>query len=159
MNFGARDDMFQRVGELLAKLHEESGRPVTIVGQSLGGIYARELAKHQPHAVRQVITLGSPFNDPDGAGSKVSSLYNSLNPNQRSQQSADPERELHAAPPVPTTAIYSKFDGICHWRSCVQRDGHERTENVEVLGSHIGMGVNAHALFVMADRLAQPHDQ
>lgn len=159
MNFGARDELFQRVGELLAKLHEESGRPVTIVGQSLGGVYARELAKHLPHAVRQVITLGSPFNDPDGAGSSLSGLYKLFNPDSRSQQTADAERELHEAPPVPTTAIYSKFDGICHWRSCVQLDGHERTENVAVLGSHTGMGVNAHTLFVIADRLAQPHNE
>jgi hypothetical protein len=157
VNFGARHELFQGTGELLMQLNEEYGCRVSIVGQSLGGIYARELAKHLPDAVRQVITLGSPFNDPDGTASNLSDLYEMFNPDHKtkSEQFVSENWELHAAPPVPTTSIYSKFDGICHWRSCLQRGGHDQVENIEVLGSHTGMGVNAQAMFVVADRLSQ----
>lgn len=161
VNFGARHDLFVGAGELLMQLHEEYGCRVSIVGQSLGGIYARELAKHLPEAVRQVITMGSPFNDPDGAASKVSDLYKMFNPDHqtKSQQFLSEDWELQAPPPVPTTSIYSKFDGICHWRACLQRGDHDHVENIEVLGSHTGMGVNAQAMFIVADRLSQRRNE
>jgi hypothetical protein len=157
VNFGARHELFQATGELLMQLHEEYGCRVSIVGQSLGGIYARELAKHLPDAVRQVITLGSPFNDPEGNASNLSDLYKMFNQDHqtKSEQFKGEDWELQAAPPVPTTSIYSKFDGICHWRACMQRGGHDQVENIEVLGSHTGMGVNAQTMFIVADRLSQ----
>ncbi len=157
VNFGARDELFKGTGELLVQLHEQYDCRVSIVGQSLGGIYARELAKELPDAVRQVITLGSPFNDPEGSGSKLSGLYKLFNPeNQKNARQLKQEGlDLHAPPPVPTTSIYSKFDGICHWRACLQRGDYDNVQNVEVLSSHTGMGVNAQAMFVIADRLSQ----
>jgi hypothetical protein len=157
VNFGVRHELFEGVGKLLVQLHEQYGCRVSIVGQSLGGIYGRELAKRLPDAVRQVITLGSPFNDPDGTGSRVSSLYKMFNPDHESkaEQFQHEDWQINAAPPVPTTSIYSKFDGVCHWRACIQHSGHDQIENIEVLGSHTGMGVNAQALFVIADRLSQ----
>ena len=157
VNFGARHELFEGAYEVLLGLHEEYDCRVSIVGQSLGGIYARELAKYNPDVVRQVITLGSPFNDPDGDASNVSGLYKMFNPEHKtkSQQFQSEQWELPAAPPVPTTSIYSKYDGVCHWRACVQHSGHDQVENIEVLGSHTGMGVNAQSLFVIADRLSQ----
>ena len=157
VNFGARHDLFEGAGKLLYALHEEYECRVSIVGQSLGGIYARELAKRLPDVVRQVITLGSPFNDPDGNASRVTNLYKAFNPQHetKAEQFLHEDWELHTAPPVPTTSIYSKFDGICHWRACVQHSGHDQVENIEVLGSHTGMGVNAQTLFIVADRLSQ----
>ena len=161
VNFGARHDLFVGAGELLMQLHEEYECRVSIVGQSLGGIYGRELAKRMPEAVRQVITLGSPFNDPDGAASKVSDLYKMFNPDHRtkSEQFMGEHWNLHTPPPVPTTSIYSKFDGICHWRACLQRGDYDNVENIEVLGSHTGMGVNAQAMFIIADRLSQRRNE
>jgi hypothetical protein len=118
---------------------------------------AAELAKHLHDAVRQVMTLGSPFNDPEGNASNLSDLYKMFNQDHqtKSEQFKGEDWELQAAPPVPTTSIYSKFDGICHWRACMQRGGHDQVENIEVLGSHTGMGVNAQTMFIVADRLSQ----
>jgi len=157
VNFGARHELFKGAYEVLLGLHEEYGCRISIVGQSLGGIYAREIAKYNPDIVRQVITLGSPFNDPDGDASNVSNIYKMFNPEHKtkSQQFQSEHWELPVAPPVPTTSIYSKFDGVCHWRACIQHSGHDQVENIEVLGSHTGMGVNAQSLFVIADRLSQ----
>jgi hypothetical protein len=157
VNFGARHELFEGAYEVLLGLHDEYGCRISIVGQSLGGIYGRELAKYNPDIVRQVITLGSPFNDPEGNASNVSELYKMFNPEHKSkaQQFLGEHWELPAPPPVPTTSIYSKFDGVCHWRACVQHGGHDQVENIEVLGSHTGMGVNAQALFIIADRLSQ----
>jgi hypothetical protein len=157
INFGIRHEFFEGVAGLLHQLHEEYGCRVSLVGQSLGGIYARELAKLFPDLVRQVITLGSPFNDSEGTASNVTGLYKMFNPDHmtKAAQIQDEHWDLAAAPPVPTTCIFSKSDGICHWRACLQHGGHDDVENVEVIASHTGMGVNAQSLFVIADRLAQ----
>jgi len=157
VNFGVRPELFEGVSELLNQLHNEYGCRISLVGQSLGGIYARELAKQNPDAVRQVITLGSPFNDPDGEASNISDLYKMFNPEHttKSDQFQQQKWEIGKPPPVPTTAIYSKLDGVCHWRACVQHGGHDRVENIEVNSSHTGMSVNAQTLFVVADRLSQ----
>jgi len=105
---------------------------LSLVGWSLGGVYGRELARRFPERVRQVITLGSPFNTMNlGFGA-----------------TADPL-------PVPSTALYTRSDGICDWQTTVQRVD-ERSENIEVRGSHCGLGVNPAAVLAMADRLAQP---
>jgi pimeloyl-ACP methyl ester carboxylesterase len=134
INFGIRHDFFEGVAGLLIQLHEEYDCRVSLVGQSLGGIYARELAKHLPDLVRQVITLDHVT---------------------KANQVRDEHWDLAAAPPVPTTAVFSKWDGICHWRACLQHGGHDQVENIEVTASHTGMAVNAQTLFVIADRLAQ----
>lgn len=157
INFGIRHEDFEGVAGLLMQLHEDYGCRVSLVGQSLGGIYARELAKQLPDLVRQVITLCSPFNDPDGDASHVSSLYRMFNPDHltKSAQIRNEDWDLAAAPPVPTTAMFSKWDGVCHWRACLQHGGHDHVENIEVTASHTGMAVNAQTLFVIADRLAQ----
>jgi pimeloyl-ACP methyl ester carboxylesterase len=126
-NLGSRGLVRERLVERAAELADRHGRKLSLVGWSLGGIYARELAKRMPELVRQVITLGSPFGDAP---------------------------ETKGAPPVPATAIYSKTDGVTHWRSCRESDGPER-ENIEVPGSHCGLGWNPLALWAIADRLAQ----
>lgn len=143
---------------LLLGLRDESGRKVSLVGWSLGGVFARELAKMHPEAVRQVITLGSPIHD-DRGYTNASRLFEYLN-------GADPEplREgkftgLGLAPPVPTTSILTRSDGIVHWQASIQRAelaGHAQTENIEVHASHCGMGVNPSVMVAIADRLAQP---
>jgi hypothetical protein len=157
VNFGIRLELYEGVKSVLLQLHEDYGCTVSLVGQSLGGIYARELAKEHPEAVRQVISLGSPFNDTAGEASNVTDMYKLFNPDHvtKSGQFQSMDWEPNVPPPVPTTAIYSKGDGVCHWRACIQHGGHDQVENVEVFGSHTGMGVNAQALFVVADRLSQ----
>jgi len=156
VNFGIRHESFVGVASLLQELHDGYGCKVSLVGQSLGGIYARELAKLQPDLVRQVITLGSPFNDPEGNASNVTELYKIFNPDHQTKatQFTSEHWDISVAPPVPSTSIYSKWDGVCHWRACIQHGGHDQVENIEVGASHTGMGVNAQALFVVADRLS-----
>lgn len=128
-------------------------RSFSLIGWSLGGLYARELGKRLSSRVRQVITIGTPFN---GAANHthVAWLYRLLN---GSAQPPDAElmSRLRTPPPVPTTSIYSRSDGVVAWQSCVHARPARRVEDVEVSGSHIGMGWNSAVLSVVADRLRQ----
>jgi pimeloyl-ACP methyl ester carboxylesterase len=137
----------------LAAIHEATGRKVSIVGWSLGGVYARDLALQAPDMVRCVVTLGSPFAN-DVRATNATRLYELL-----SGEGADDNPELRAAIagdlPVPATSIYSRTDGIVNWRTCLLRPS-DTAENIEVhLASHVGLGVNPAALWAVADRLAQ----
>lgn len=133
--------------------HADSGRKVSLVGWSLGGIYARELAKRAPQSVRQVITLGTPFAALRGA-TRAEGLYKLLNGN-AAQLTDELEVRLRATPPVPTTSVYSKSDGVVSWRGCIEQRT-PQAESVEVDASHLGMVTHPDALRVIVDRLAQP---
>jgi pimeloyl-ACP methyl ester carboxylesterase len=139
----------------IEQLHVQQGRRISLVGWSLGGLYARELAKRVPHAVRIVVTLGSPFTGPAQA-SNAKGLFDRVNGR---RPRVDISREsLRSAPPVPTTSIYSRSDGIVAWQCSVEQPG-ARAENIEVEASHTGLGVNPAALYALADRLAQAEGQ
>jgi triacylglycerol esterase/lipase EstA (alpha/beta hydrolase family) len=133
--------------------HDDSGRTVSLVGWSLGGVYARELAKRAPDAVRQVITLGTPFASMRGS-THAETVYRLLH-GDTSQLTPEMEARLRACPPVPTTSIYSKTDGVVSWRGCIERRT-ALSENVEVDASHLGMVSHPRVLQIVADRLAQP---
>jgi pimeloyl-ACP methyl ester carboxylesterase len=132
-NRGPTREVNSELPALIARLTEEHRTPVSIVGWSLGGIFARRLARRSPRQVRQVISLGSPFGTPATGGSLARPL------------------------PVPSTAVYSRWDGVVDWRACRQQPG-PRSENVAVRSSHLGMGHDPAVLWVVADRLAQPRD-
>ncbi|PWR22044.1 alpha/beta fold hydrolase [Zavarzinia compransoris] len=138
--------------ERLADLHERHGRKVSLIGWSAGGLYARELAKLAPERVRQVITLGSPFAGTADV-SNVKRLYQFLSG--RRQDDPQLRARLRQTPPQPVTSIYTKSDGIVPWQRCIETAG-ERVENIEVPGSHSGLGHNPAVLLAIADRLAQP---
>lgn len=154
-NFGPRAGVLQTAKQQVIDTHRETGQTVSLVGWSLGGIYARELAKELPHCVRSVITLGTPF-----AGSHESTnawhLYQLVSG--RDIRREVEQFDLPAAPPVPTTSIYSRSDGVVAWAASVQAPCriHAQTENIEVIASHLGLGLNPSAWWVVADRLAQP---
>ena len=133
--------------------HAESGLKVSLVGWSLGGIYARELAKRCPECVRQVITLGTPFAAMRGA-THAEAVYRLLNGN-AAQLTPAMEARLRETPPVPTTSVYSKSDGVVCWRSCVERRT-ALSESVEVAASHLGMVTHPEVLRIVVQRLAQP---
>jgi hypothetical protein len=135
----------------LRELRRRHGRKVSLIGWSLGGIFARELAKRAPEDVRQVITLGSPVKGSPRA-THAAWLYEMLSGH--SVYAAKSGSQLHLPPPVPTTAIFSRSDGIVAWQCCVE-DERTHTESVEVWASHCGLGHNPAALYVIADRLGQ----
>ena len=143
----------QALRDLLTGIFEHAGRKVSIVGWSLGGVYARDLTLQLPDMVRSVISLGSPFAG-DVRATNATKLYELL-----SGEGIDDVPGIRAAiagdMPVPATSIYSRTDGIVNWRTSVLRPS-ATAENIEVhLASHIGLGVNPAALWAVADRLAQ----
>jgi pimeloyl-ACP methyl ester carboxylesterase len=135
----------------LKQLHSDSGRRVSLIGWSLGGILAREVAREYPALVRQVISLGSPFASRQGRSNVPRVLFRIVSG--RSAEEAIHER-LESPPPVHSTAIYSRTDGVAHWLACVEREA-RHTDNIEVPGSHCGLGVNPFVFYAIADRLAQ----
>ncbi|OYQ41035.1 alpha/beta hydrolase [Rhodoferax sp. TH121] len=157
-NFGPRAGVLETAKRQVRETAEASGEAVSLVGWSLGGVYARELAKELPRHVRSVITLGTPF-----SGSHKSTnawrLYELTSGRSIAQEVEN--FDLPAAPPVPTTSIYSRTDGVVAWPSSLQApcQNNPHTENVEVFASHIGLGLNPSAWWVVADRLAQAAGQ
>ncbi|MDP4918834.1 MAG: alpha/beta fold hydrolase, partial [Haliea sp.] len=152
-NLGPREGVLESLEARMTFLSERYDGPISLVGHSLGGIFARELARQFPDRVRQVISLGSPFGEGRMIASYPARLFTALNP---PDELPIDEGILHLAPPVPTTAIYSRGDGVVNWQTTLQRDGHARTQNIEVRGSHCGMTFNPAIWYLVADRLAQP---
>jgi len=152
-NVRAPDADLSAVAAQVKKLREDSGLKVSLVGWSRGGIIAREVARQIPAAVRMVITLGSPFAAP--GASNVRAIWKLLTG--QKYEPPTPERVSWLAQPipVPSTSIYTRADGVVAWRACLEEEGGER-ENIEVNTTHIGLGFHAPALWVIADRLAQP---
>ena len=156
-NLGGVYSKRRALRELLASIYEAAGRKVSVVGWSLGGVYARDLALQAPDMVRSVITLGSPFAN-DIRATNATRLYEFV-----SGEGVDDVPGLREAIagdlPVPATSIYSRTDGIVNWRTSLLRPS-ATAENIEVhLASHLGLGVNPAALWAVADRLAQPEGQ
>ena len=157
-NFGPRAGVLHSARLQLKNTVEVTGKKVSLIGWSLGGVYARELAKELPDLVRSVITLGTPF-----AGSHKSTnawrIYELTSGRDAGREAA--QYNLPAAPAVPTTSIYSRSDGIVAWQASLQAPSqtNPNTENIEVVASHIGLGLNPSAWWAVADRLSQPEGQ
>jgi len=149
-NHGPDPDTVAGLSRRFRELRDRHGRRVTLIGWSLGGIYARELARHFPDGVRQVVTLASPFRDVS-ATSGITRIFRSAGTPER----PDVHRRLRDPLPVPSTAIYSRTDGIVAWQSCLEDDG-PQSESIAVESSHCGMGHHPRVLLVIANRLAQP---
>jgi hypothetical protein len=137
----------------LGDIHRGTGRKVSVIGWSLGGVYARDLALQAPEIVRSVLTLGSPFAN-DVRATNATRLYEALT-GETAADNSELRKAIAGDLPVPTTSIYSRSDGIVNWRTCLLRES-DTAENIEIhLASHIGLGVNPAALWAIADRLAQ----
>ena len=109
LNFGPREGVLKKSVERVRQIHKDTGRTVSLIGWSLGGIYAREFAKALPDHVRSVITLGTPFAG-DPKATNAWRLYEFAS----GHKLDDPDllRHLKEAPPVPTTSIFSRTDGV-----------------------------------------------
>jgi len=157
-NLRVDNERVEKMASCVGALHERTGGKISIIGWSLGGVFARELAKMMPKKVRQVISLGSPISD-DRGHTNAARLFEMLNGREPEPLKSGRFTGLHQAPPVPTTSILTKGDGVVHWRGSVQdraHSDHSEVENIEVMASHIGLGVNPAVMLALADRLAQP---
>lgn len=155
VNVGPTPRILEGLSRQLDRAHRRTEAPVSIVGWSLGGIYARELARARPDVVRQVITLGSPIQMVEHDSSSAQPIWQALrkyHAPHRDRSVRDVDRpELI----VPNTSIYSRSDGIVAWQAClVARTA--ISENIRVFGSHCGLGFNTAVITAIADRLAQP---
>jgi hypothetical protein len=155
LNLGPRSGVLDAAQHQIRQVFETTGRKVSLVGWSLGGIYAREMAKLLPEMVHCVITLGTPF-----AGSPKSTnawrIYELATG--RNTDIEHTHYDLPMAPAsVPTSSIYSRSDGIVAWQGSIQASCkvNPHTENIEVFASHVGIGLNPSAWWAVADRLAQ----
>jgi pimeloyl-ACP methyl ester carboxylesterase len=156
-NLGPTQETLDGLDARLRYVAGRHRRPVSLVGWSLGGIYARELARRHPELTRQVITLGSPFRmHPDRDRSNASRMWEAVKPGFAPELGTLLVPEARKAVlTVPATSIYSRRDGVVAWHTCLESDGPLR-ENIEVTGTHNGMGWNPAVLYAIADRLAQP---
>ncbi|MFT4760733.1 MAG: putative esterase [Paraglaciecola sp.] len=151
-NYG-KEETIDMLLDKLEELFDLYGEKISLVGWSLGGVYARQLAKAHPDKIRQVITLGSPFRGISEANN-VAWIYNLLTGGRRVTD-VDPLllADLPNPAPVPTTAVYSKQDGIVPWQVCMEAEETLIHQNVEVRSSHLGLGVNPSVLKIIGDRL------
>lgn len=150
-NVGADDVTVRQLLRLLDQLVRANRGPIDIVGWSLGGIMARLLALHRPEDVRQAISLGSPIKveDPEANLSEAVRRIAQLAGLQRGRRAHD-LTEI----PVPSTAIWSRQDGVVAAASCQQPAG-PISENIQVRGAHTGLAHNPAVVWAIADRLAQ----
>lgn len=163
INTGPDEATLRHLKNRLEDVYAQSGKQkVSLIGHSLGGIYARELARAFPKMVLRVITLGTPFgmglhkNASVKLARRLFEVFNGadnvfLTDEDFAQQSLVP-------PNVPTTSIYTRNDGVVNWRSCINPKS-PKAENVEVFASHCGLVVNPATFLVIADRLAQDVSQ
>ncbi len=149
-NFGPRHGVVAGCRARVEELFVEHEKKLTLIGWSLGGIYAREIAKLVPECVRQVITLGSPFKG-DPRANNAYSIFRMVSGH---RVDANMVARIGEKPPVPSTSIYSKSDGVVPWQASHQ-ETQEEAENIVVKASHLGLGFNPAALYAIADRLAQ----
>ena len=140
----------ERLARIVLDLAAGAGGPVSIVGWSLGGVIAREVARQEPAAVRRVITYGTPV----VGGARFTVLARASGPGASS--AADLLlRRLDAESPirVPVTALFSRRDGIVAWPACIDRRS-PYVDHVEVSSTHLGMGLDPDVWAVVAQRLA-----
>jgi len=153
-NVGGVCAMREKLRERLSGIYARREKKVSIVGWSLGGVYARDLARSMPDKVRYVITLGSPLTS-DFTASRTSGVYDAVMSRAVGKMRAADRAMLSTKLVVPTTAVFSKSDGIVISQSCLVEEG-PLAENIGIRGSsHIGLAVNPAVLWAVADRLAQ----
>jgi len=150
--------MLRPLIDALQDLHRKTGARVSLVGHSRGGVLAKVLSHRKPELVEQVITLGSPLNDPFDvhpltmAGVRAAHLYNVMRHRHRATVEMRFLRDLRAEPRVPMTSIYSRSDGVVNWKACLRPD----INAIEVHGSHVGLALNPEVYRILGHLLPAP---
>ena len=162
-NVGFHARHAQALEQKIRHLHHRTGRKVSLVGWSLGGLFALYGAHEAPECVRNVVTLGSPVTvDPGGSASPplVKALYRLVahpaGPVVHTMQPRARKLREHVPLPLPMSCLYSISDGIVPPQEATIHGDPALHENIRVPGSHVGLGFNALVLWIVADRLAQP---
>lgn len=160
INIGPQDKAIHHMKALLTKTHQKHGQKISLIGHSMGGLYARALAKTYPDMVSRVVTLGSPFGlaaNPKATVDIVHRVFAYLNPDARVDQNPALLKDMLVPPDMPTTSVFTRGDGVVHWSACLNPDT-QASENIEIRhhASHCGLVVHPAALAVIADRLAAP---
>lgn len=151
-NMGPTERVMNELPALVERIATDAGRKVSLVGWSLGGVYARTIAARRPKLVRSIVTLGTPVRSEVRSASNASVLFDALQSiHVRGHPLLDDGEPLE----VPVTAVHTRSDGIVHWETCIVEDA-PNTENLRVRGSHTGLGFNPAAAYIVADRLALP---
>lgn len=154
INHGDARHLLETLKPLIKNLAQKNQTPITLIGWSLGGLLAREIARADPESVRRVITLGTPVI----GGGKYTFVARSM---RRKGINLDAlERELHEINhdkpiTVPVAALYSKRDGIVAWRACLDPNPDNRVTHTEVACAHLGFGFHTAVLRKIADLLAE----
>lgn len=151
-NAGDPEGDARRMVASVAALARDAGRPVSLVGWSLGGVIAREVARQIPEHVARVITYGTPV----VGGPAHTVAAGAYGPEEGARVDALVE-DLNSASPIrtPITAIFTRRDGVVAWRACVDRFT-AGVEHVEVGSTHIGLGIDPDVWEIVARRLADP---
>lgn len=151
-NLGVTADILDRLDAQLDVIEREARAPVTLLGWSLGGLIAREYAKHAPHRVARVITMGSPFSG-DPRANNAWRVYEWLT--KHSVDSPPIEARLAEKPPVPTYALWSRRDGIVSPASACGLPG-EADEQIELDCGHLSFACAPEVVSAVLKLLAQP---
>ncbi len=157
VNLGMRREIRHNLVIRLRALNERHASAVSLIGWSLGGVFAREMARANPQLVRRVISLGSPINGHPAANNMMP-LFRLANRGKPVNEDLEGFNRRKIAPPVPCTAIYSRTDGVVAWQACLEEPA-ENTENLQVSASHFALPFNLDALACIAQRLAIPEPQ
>ena len=162
-NVGFRSKYANALEQKIRYMHYKNGRKVSLVGWSLGGVFAMYGAHAAPECVRSAIMLGSPVSiDPAGSQSPplVKALYRLIaHPMGATAQHTDRHARKLRGPKVlrvPISCLYSLADGVVPPQEATIDGDPAFHENIRVPGSHLGLGINPFALWIVADRLAQP---
>ncbi len=156
-NVGLTDHLVDGLIDRFAAVADRYDEPVSVVGWSFGGLLARRIAHEHPDRVRQIICLGSPWRA-EGERTRATAMFERSRIrhglSDRARAIVDQARQ---PVPVPTTAVWSRSDGITGWQGCavVETTTPAVAENIEVLSSHVGMVANPWVLAVVVDRLRQ----
>lgn len=160
-NTGFKLKFSQALEQKVRHMHHRHKKKVSLVGWSLGGVYAYYAAHSAPECVRTVISLGSPLRFTEG-DVKVPMLVQALyryfaHPMGPVAHLANVRAKvLKSPPPVPSTCVYSDTDGVVTPGNARIESTDAEHENIWVPGSHCGLGFNAAVMWIVADRLAQP---
>lgn len=153
-NSGYSHRLHQGLRDRVKELADRYQQKVSLVGWSLGGVYAREIAREMPDHTRLVISMGSPFRA-HPRSTNAHRVFELLSAVRYQDIPVGMLEHMAEPPPVPTTALYTRGDGVVAWQGTVEVSDRWDVENIHVGGAHLGLGFNPRSVIAITDRLAQ----